>query len=342
MRNLKAALLKEIGEPLRVESVSEPKLGPNDVLVKIRACGLCHSDLHLINGALRLGKLPIVLGHEAAGVVTEVGKEVSEFVNGDDVVIYFYISCGKCRYCKAGYENLCEKVKRIGMDVDGAFAEYVSVPESSLVKLPHKVEITEAALLGCAVGTAYHSLVEIGALRMGESVAIFGVGGIGMSAVQVAKLCGAKILAVDIVEEKLKLAHRLGADFTINAKEEDPLQRIKELTDGKGADLCLECIGLPITIEQAIKSVKKKGRSVLVGFLTKKVSIGFNELILRESSVRGSRGLRKQNLIDLVGLLKEGKLDLKPLITHSYSLEEVNKGFDTLRKGLAIRILLKP
>jgi 2-desacetyl-2-hydroxyethyl bacteriochlorophyllide A dehydrogenase len=338
---MKAAVLHKIGMPLVVEDVKEPKINSQDVLIKVKACGICHSDLHLIDGTLRVGKLPIILGHEAVGVVAEVGEEVVDFAEGEKVVIYFYFSCGKCANCRRGQDNLCNKMLRFGMDVDGAFAEYAKVPAHSLVKLPNEIEFIEGALLGCAVGASYHALKDVGRLRIGETIVIYGIGGLGMSAVQIAKLCGAHVIAVDIRDEKLRLAQKLGADATINSKKENLSQKIRKLTDGEGADLSIELVGLPETINQAIDSIKKGGRAILVGFSSQNVSINPNDVIVRNIAICGSRGLWRQNLVELVQLIKSKKLDLKPLITRRVSLEEINVGVNLLRDGTPVRVIVR-
>jgi len=338
---MRAALLHKIKEPLKLEDIPKPKIKPNEVLVKVKACGICHSDLHFIDGILRVGKLPIILGHEAAGIVAKVGEDVKGFSEGEHVIIHFYISCGTCHYCRNGQENLCDKVVRFGMDVNGAFAEYAKVPARNLIKLPVEVKFEEGALLGCALGTSYHALKDTGKLKEDETIAIYGIGGLGMSAVQIAKLCGAHTIAVDIVDEKLNIAKKLGAEITINAKNKDPVKTIRDLTNGEGADLSVEFIGLPETITQALNSTRKRGRCVLVGFSALNVSVNTNDIIIRELTIRGSRGMSRTNLIELTRLVKAKKLDLAPLVTKIIPLEKINVGIDILRSKAAVRVVVK-
>jgi len=338
---MRAALLYQPKTPLRVEDVTEPKIGPEDVLIEAKACGLCHSDLHLIDGVLSPGKWPIVLGHEAAGVVAETGGKGVDFSEGDRIIVLYYFTCGKCYYCKIGLENLCLNLKRFGIDEDGAFAEYARVPASSLIELPEEVSFAQGAVLCCAVGAAYHALKDKGRLRIGETVAIYGTGGLGMNAVQIAKAIGAHVIAVDVVKEKLEFARKLGADIAINAKEEDPVKKIIDLTNGEGVDVAAEFIGLPKTVEQVICSVRKGGRAIIVGFTAEKVRMDTNEIVRREIQVTGSRGQTKRDLVELTQLVKADKLNVDPIITNRITLDEINKGIAMLRTGAPIRVMME-
>ncbi|MHA1333556.1 MAG: alcohol dehydrogenase catalytic domain-containing protein [Candidatus Odinarchaeia archaeon] len=338
---MKAALLVKPKTPLEVKDVEIPKVNKNEVLVKVKACGICHSDLHFIYGDRPTGKLPIILGHEAAGIVEEVGEEVTDFSKGDRVAINYYFTCGKCPYCRAGLENLCEHIIRFGMDVDGAYAEYTKVPARSLAKIDPEVSFEEAAVATDAVATPYHALKDSGNLRINDTVAIYGIGGLGINAVQIAHISGARVIAIDIVDEKLDLAKQLGADETINAKNEDPVEKIMTLTNNKGVDLAVEFIGLPKTIVQAINSVKRSGRAVLVGFSPRDIQVNPTELILKEVSIKGSRGLLHRTLIEVLTLVKEKKINLKPVITNIFSIDEINEGISQLREGKTIRSIVK-
>lgn len=341
MPSMRAAVLHEPNRPLTIEEVDTPEIGPNDALVRVKACGICHSDLHFFQGTLQVGKLPLILGHEASGTVERVGSDVQEVSEGDRVTVYFYLNCGRCHFCETGQHNLCNDLKRFGMDYDGAFAEFARVPVRNLVRLPDGVGFAEGAILGCAVGTSYHALRDVGELALGEWVAVYGTGGLGLSAVQIAKVSGARIIAIDISEQKLKYASRFGADATVNASEENPVDRINELTDNEGADLSVEFVGSPVTIQQAINSTRKSGRVVLVGFSAKDTTLNPNTLIVKNLTIHGSRGLLRRNLVELTELLAAGKLDLKENISHKISLDEVNTGLDLLRRGDALRAVVE-
>ena len=338
---MRAAILVQAKKPLQIRDVDMPKIGRSEVLVKVKACGICHSDLHFIEGLRPTGKIPIILGHEAAGVIEEVGEDVYGYCKGDRVAIDYYFTCGVCSYCRTGLENLCQRIVRFGMDVDGAYAEYTKVPYRSLCKIPSNISFEEAAVCTDAVATPYHALKDIGVLKMNEVVALYGIGGLGINAVQIAHTFGAKIIAVDVSLKKLDLAKQFGADFVIDAKAEDPVKEILELTNGEGVDLALEFIGLPDTIIQTIKSVKKGGRAVIVGLSVREVQLNSIDLVVRELSLKGSRGLLLRNLEEVLELVKYGKIKVKPIISDVYSLEEINNGIRNLREGSTIRSLVK-
>jgi propanol-preferring alcohol dehydrogenase len=338
---LKAAVLDKPKKNLDVKDVEIPKLERSEVLVKVKACGICHSDLHFINGERPTGKLPIILGHEAAGVVSEVGEDVQDFVRGDKVAISYYFTCGKCNYCRAGFENLCNHILRFGMDVDGAYAEYTKAPARSLVKVGSKLSLREAAVATDAVATPYHALIRIGKLKINETVAIFGVGGLGINAVQIAHISGAKVIAVGRSWEKLNLAKKLGADEIISAREEDPVRKIMDLTSGEGVDLAAEFIGMPATINQTVNSIKKRGRAVIVGLSVNRVDLNSINLVLRELKIMGSRGLLVRDLSEVLKLVENKDIKLKPVITNIYSLNEINEGIEKLREGKTIRSVIE-
>ena len=338
---MRAAVLHKPNQSLAIEDVDVPEIGENDVLVRVKACGICRSDLHFFEGTLKVGKLPLVLGHEASGIVERAGTNVHEVSQGDRVTIYFYLYCGKCRFCEAGQHNLCIGLRRFGMDCDGAFGEFTKVPARNLVKLPDCIGFAEGAILGCAVGTSYHALRDVGRLMLGETVAIYGTGGLGLSAVQIANMSGARTIAVDISDMKLEHAKRFGADATINASKENPVDRIRDLTDNTGVDLSVEFVGSQATIQQAIDSTRKNGRVVLVGFSGKTATLDPNELIVNNLTICGSRGLLRQNLVELIELVASGKLNLKENVSHRIELDEVNRGLDLLRSGEALRVLIE-
>ncbi len=246
---MKAARLYQIGEELRIDTVEVPEVGPDDVIVDIRASGICHSDLNYRDGVSPVGKLPIILGHEIAGLVSKTGERVKGVEEGERVCVHYIRSCGNCSFCQTSREDFCEQYQMIGKDIDGGFAEYIKVPASNVLKLPSALPFDQACILGCAVSTAYHALRR-GRIRAGDTVAVYGVGGLGAQAISLARILKAKkIVAVDISDEKLKLAKKLGADEIVNAATEDPAQRIEEMTEGKFADLVLDLVGASKVIE---------------------------------------------------------------------------------------------
>lgn len=340
---MRAAVLHEIGKPLKIEEVPVPIVGSEEILISVKACGICHTDLNYMDGLKPTGKLPIILGHEPAGVVSKIGNDAKQFHEGDRVIVYPAITCGMCLFCSASQENLCREVRFIGVHVDGAFAEYLKVPERSLIRLPGEIPFEEGALITDAVGTPYHALKDIARLKIGEEVVIYGTGGLGMNAVQIGRQMGAHVIAIDVDEEKLKLARKFGAEETVNAKEEDPPRRVKELTQGEGTDVAVQTTWAPNVTEQAIESVRKGGRVVVIGWgASKIVEINPFTSLLREIKIAGCSGCRRQNLIELVALARNRRLDLKSMISHKMQLNDINSGITMLRHGGPLRIVVKP
>lgn len=341
---MKAARLHRIAEKLRIDNVPVPDLGSKDVLVDVMASGICHTDINYREGVSPVGKLPIILGHEIAGVIAEVGDQVEDVKESDRVCVHYVLSCGECRFCIAGRENLCEKYQMIGKHVDGGFAEYIKVPARNVLKLPEAIPFEQGAIMGCAVSTAFHALRR-GRINVGDTIVIYGVGGVGVHAVQLAaKVFGAgKVIAVDISEEKLKIAQKLGADEVVNAAEEKPLERIKEMTDGRLADVALEFIGLRSTIEEAISCVGKGGRMLIVGICPEDIRVAPHRTIIgKELEIIGVNDHLKSEVAQLIKLVSSGKIDLSGSITHRVQLEDVNHGMEILEKNIGnpVRVVI--
>jgi 2-desacetyl-2-hydroxyethyl bacteriochlorophyllide A dehydrogenase len=340
-----AARLHSPGAPLTVEDVPMPVLGPGEALVQVVACGVCGSDVHMWRGAVPVRKTPIVLGHEIAGRVAACGSEVSSWKAGDLVIVRAATGCGDCRHCLSGRDNLCAKQRVLGMDLDGGFAEYVKAPAASLVPLPTGVPFEIGAILTDAVATPYHALTGRGALQPGESVAVFGCGGLGTHAVQLASLLGAgALIAVDVRPSALARARELGAHEAIDAQSEAPYKAIQRLT-GEGVDLVLECVGRPETIAQAVRSLRPGGRAVIVGMGEEPLSLPPPSLFAwREYGVLGSFGSTRRDLERVIELVQSGRLDLGRSITARLPLEEVNKALETLesREGDLVRLVVLP
>ena len=340
---MKAARLHGIGEKLRIDNVEVPQVGSNDVIVDIKASGICHSDINYRDGVSPVGKLPIILGHEIAGLISKTGERVKGVEEGDRVCVHYVRSCGNCSFCRTNRENFCEQYQMIGKDVDGGFAEYIKVPASNILKLPSTIPFEEGCILGCAVSTAYHALRR-GRVRAGDTVVIYGVGGLGAQAIPLAKIFkAAKIIAVDISDEKLNLAKRLGADEVVNAATEDPAQRIEETTEGKLADLVLDFVGAAKVIEKEIHCVGKGGRMVLVGIGKDDLRVSpYKTIIGKEMELIGVNDHLRSELAQLIDLVGSGGMDLSTSITHRVHLDEVNTGFKILeeRIGNPIRVVV--
>jgi 2-desacetyl-2-hydroxyethyl bacteriochlorophyllide A dehydrogenase len=340
---MKAARLHRIGEELRIDNVEEPEVGPNDVIVDIRASGICHSDLNYRDGVSPVGRLPIILGHEIAGLVSKKGERVKGIEEGDRVCVHYIRSCGNCSFCRSNRENFCEEYQMIGKDIDGGFAEYIRVPASNVLKLPGALPFEQGCTLGCAVSTTYHALRR-GRIGAGDTVVIYGVGGLGAHAIPLAKIFKAeKVVAVDISDEKLKLAKKLGVDEIVNATVEDPAQRIEEITKGKLADLVLDFVGAAKVIEQEIRCVGKGGRMVLVGISQDDIRLSpYKTIIGKEMELIGVNDHLRSELAELIDIVASGKMDLSTSITHRVHLNDVNTGLRILeeRIGNPIRVVV--
>ena len=341
---MKAARLHRIGENLRIDDVDVPEVGTNDVILDIRASGICHSDLNYRDGVSPVGRLPIILGHEIAGVVSKTGERVKGIVEDDRVCVHYIRSCGDCSFCRTDRENFCEEYQMIGKDIDGGFAECIRVPASNVLKLPDALPFEQGCILGCAVSTTYHALKR-GRIRAGDTVVVYGVGGLGAHAIPLAKIFQAeKVVAVDISDEKLNLAKRLGVDEIVNAAVEDPTERIEEMTEGKLADLVLDFVGAAKVVEQEIGCVGKGGRMVLVGIGQHDIRISPHKSIIgKEMELIGVNDHLRSELAQLIEIVGSGMMDLSTSITHQVHLDEVNTGLRILeeRIGNPIRVVVK-
>lgn len=339
-----AARLHQIGERLRLDRVRIPSVGVDDVLVDVRAAGICHSDINYRLGLAQVGKLPITLGHEIAGIVTKVGSKVKGVKQGDRVVVHYVIHCGRCIYCRTNRENYCEKYQMVGKDVDGGLAEYVRVPARSIITLPKAIPFEQGAILGCAVSTAYHALRR-GRVGAEDRVVIFGVGGLGIHAVQLAHRVfnAGTIIAVDLFDRKLQLAKQVGATSVVNAACEDPVEVVKKATDGSLADVVIDFVGQNRTISKAIDCVGKGGRVVLVGIGAKEMRLSpYRVMIGKEMELVGVNDHLKTELAQLTRLVGSDKIDLSRSITHEVKLKEVNLGMRILEEniGMPIRVVV--
>lgn len=329
---MKAVRLVETGQPLELHEIPIPEVGPQDVLVNVKAAGICHSDAHYRAGVSPVRPLPMTLGHEVAGSVEKVGANVQEYEPGDRVCIHYMVTCGNCEYCNMGSEQFCASGEMIGKYRPGGYAEYIAIPARSVFKLPAEIPFEQAAIMMCSSSTSYHGLKKA-RLQAGETVAVFGVGGLGMSAVQLAYAMGAlKVYGVDLNSEKLALAESYGA-IPINAAEVDPVEEIKRQTGGRGVDVALELIGLPVTMRQAIECVGVFGRIAMVGLNEKKVEIDpYVELLCREAEIIGVSDHLAAELPTLIELVRIGKLDLSKVISQTVPLDadKINAVFDQL------------
>lgn len=337
---MKAAVFHGANKPLEIEDVSTPKIGPEEALIKIAACGVCHTDLHYLEGVPTFKKPPVILGHEASGLVTKTGEKVINVEVDDRVLIPPVLTCGYCYSCRIGRENLCRNIVMIGNSIDGAYAEYAKIPAKDLIKLPKEIPLEEASIISDAMSTPFHALKNRANLRPGDSVVIYGVGGVGLNAVQIAVALGASVIAVDKIDGKLKQAKELGASETINVNNENPVKGVRRITGG-GADVAVEAIGIPEVMRMAFDSVRWGGRAVIIGYSHKDVSISAATLMFREKEVYGSLGCRIVDYPPLIDMIRRGRLKL--LVSDKMPLEKINEALEMLKEGkIKTRAIVTP
>lgn len=340
---MKAALFYAPHEPLKVEEVPTPSPKTGEVLVKVAACGLCHTDLHYIDhGVPTFKQPPLILGHEISGTVAGLGASVTRFKEGDHVLLPAVYGCGECSMCRTGRENICEKMVMFGNNVDGGYAEYVVAPAKDMLPLPPEIPLVEGAIIADATTTPYHAVVNRGQVKPGDKVVIFGCGGIGLNLVQIAAAVGAQVIAVDLVDQKLDYARTLGAHATVNAGKVERIDKeIRKLTGG-GADIGFEAIGNPTVQAQTFSSLRTGGRFVVVGYSDKPMTLDTGRVMYREMEIVGSLGCRAVDYPRVIELARQGKIKVKELVTACFPLDEINAGFETLRRGEGIRSVVTP
>lgn len=341
---MKAVRLIEPGHPLEMQEIPIPQVGPRDVRVRVKAAGICHSDVHYRAGVSPV-LYPLTLGHEVAGIVEEAGAEVTSVQVGDRACLHYMVACGDCEYCSLGNEQFCTSGQMIGYHRDGGYADYIVLPARSVFLLPDEIPFEQGAIMMCSSATSFHALRK-GRVKAGETVAVFGVGGLGMSAVQLARAFGVlDVYAVDINPGKLQMAEGFGA-IPINAAESDPVAEIQRLTGGRGVDVALELIGLPVTMQQAIASLAKFGRAVMVGVTQQTIEVApYRELILKEGEIIGSSDHLAQELPTLIELARRRTLDLSDVVTDTLPLDAdaINETMDRLDQFAGdVRLVITP
>lgn len=340
---MKAAVFHGDGVGLKFEDIPVPEVGPNQILVKVAACGVCHTDLHYIeHGVPTFKKPPIVLGHEASGTVERIGSEVRSLSEGQQVLIPAVLTCGQCEACRRGRENICSAMTMMGNHFDGAYAEFVAVPAKDVVPLPDTVALEDASIIADAISTPYHAVKNRARVRPGDTVVIFGCGGVGINAVQLASAAGGYVIAVDINDRKLEWAKSFGAADTINAAKVDRIDKEVKKRTGGGADIAMEVIGNPKTIEQAFECVRVGGRLCVVGYTNEAISIVAGKIMFKELEIVGSLGCRPVDYPPLIRMVEQGKIDLKRLITHRFPLDQLQEAFDVMKEGASLRSIVIP
>ncbi|MEM3406336.1 MAG: galactitol-1-phosphate 5-dehydrogenase [Nitrososphaerota archaeon] len=332
------------GKNIRIEDVPEPEISDNDVLIKVKAVGICGSELHAYEGISERRKPPLIMGHEFSGEVIEVGKNVKNLVKGDRVAVDPIIRCLKCEQCLNGRSNICENMRLIGLHTPGAFSEYIAIPAEKCYEMPDNLSFEEASMVE-PMSVGVHA-VNLADMKINSNVAIFGgTGVIGLCTLQALRTAGAgRIICTGTRENKLKIAEKLGANILINVKEIDPVKKIMEITNGKGIDIAFEAVGIQETVQQAISMVKKGGNIVVIGMLAKKMELEMLDIVTKEKQIIGSYGYTSLDFKTALNLIAEGKVNVKPLITHVFSLNEISKGFEVLSKNReeVIKVVIKP
>lgn len=355
---MKAAVLDNVGKKFVVEELVDPQPRAGEVLIKVASCGVCHSDLHVVHGGVAF-PTPCVLGHEVSGIVEEVGPGVSDIAVGQRVVGTFIMPCGGCRHCRHGHEELCEtffaynrlaghlydgtsRLQRPNGDVIaqysmGGLAEYCVIPHRGVHPLPDGVDLVDAAILGCSGFTAIGAVRTTASLQMGETVAVIGCGGVGSSVIQMAAAFGASlIVAIDVNDDKLAAASRLGAHAIVNSRSVDPVEAVRDLTSGRGVAVVFEALGRPETIESGVMMLDDMGRLVMVGLAARDVTarIPILHTVRRKIQILGSYGARAgSDMETLISLTKRGIYEPSRVVTDRYNLGRVNEAYADLEAG---------
>lgn len=339
---MKAARLRHFGQPLTLDEVEQPSPGRDEVVLQVKACGIDGTDLKLCDGFGYSPQLPFIMGHEIAGVVHEIGDGAHDFSPGDRVVVYNFVICGHCFFCLTHREQLCMNMRGVMgvLNVHGGYAEYVKAPAQQLVRIPDGVAWEDAATACDAGLTAYHAL-ERSRLRLDETVVIIGVGGVGSVLVQLAHLAGVVVIAVDHDARRAQWAQDNGAHHFIESGNAGDIPRaVHDLTGGMGAACVIDVVGKEATMHAGFNSLRRGGRMVIVGYTPDHYPVPGKQLAQNELEVIGTRAGRRQDLINVLGLMASGKL--KSIVRYRYALRQVNDALDHLRAGAAIgRIVLK-
>ena len=318
---MRAAVVRNFNEDLSIESVADPTCPRNGVVLRVEACGICRSDFHGWVGEHPRVQDGSILGHEYCGTVVEAGPD-AKFKPGDRLIAPFILSCGSCPACHTGVSNTCENQIVPGFGTPGAYAEYVAVPfDHNLVHLPANMTPALAAGLGCRVTTAWHALTDRANVRAGEWVAVHGTGGIGLASLLLAKMLGAQVVVVDVVEEKLRHAQLLGADAAVNAAETDAASAIRDITGG-GANVSIEALGIEATTNASVECLATLGRHVHVGMPAGDglMQINLRAIYTKQLSFFGTRGMPAWKYPSLLGMIERGQVDISPMVAREVAL----------------------
>ena len=337
---MRAVVVTRYGGTLEVMDRPIPCPGAGEVLIRVRASGLCSTDLHLLSGRMLLGDLPRILGHESAGDIVELGEGVTGWKAGDRVTVAVDVVCGRCRHCLTGQTQRCTSMQRIGFERDGGHAGYVAVPAANVVGLPSTLAYDAAAILPDAVACMYHSLIGQGRVDIGQKVLILGVGGLGIHGVQIARMAGAEVIATSRRPERLKIAEQYGA-IPLNTATQSLRKLVYDLTGGEGVDVVADTIGTRASVREGLSLLRPGGKLLAIAYLDETFEVDSLPLFKAEQEVIGCRGSSKQDLVEVVRLTGSGRLT--PVIGAHYPLEQIETAVRRLERGdLVGRIVLTP
>jgi 6-hydroxycyclohex-1-ene-1-carbonyl-CoA dehydrogenase len=340
---MKAAVFHGPHQPLEVQEVPTPAPGPGELRVRVAACGVCHTDLHYVDhGTPTFRKPPLILGHEASGRIDALGPGVIGWKVGEPVLLPAVLTCGSCRACRLGRENICAEMRMFGNHVDGAYAEYVVAPARDAFRLPPELPLEEACIIADAVSTPYHAVKNRGQVRPGDSVAVFGVGGVGANVVQLAVLAGATVYAVDPSVKRRALALALGATAALDPGQGARVDKELRSLTGEGVDVAFEAVGKAATLEAALGSLRRGGRLCVIGFSVENPGWPAAKVMFHEIEIVGSLGCRPVDYPPLIALAAAGRLKLKPLVTGRFPLARINDALDECRQGRGVRSVVVP
>jgi alcohol dehydrogenase, propanol-preferring len=328
-------------QPFRLEEVDRREPGAGEVVVRVTACGMCHTELHFKSGLLDLGVAPVTMGHEVIGRIESVGEGVSPDRVDERVIVYYYLGCLECTYCRVGNEQLCPNLRaEYGFISDGGYAEYVTVPARNAVPLPGTIPDVEAAPIGCGVTTAVHA-AKLAEPKVGEWVVVYGVGGVGFGLVQLTSAMGARTIAVGRSAVKLHKALELGAEIAVNASGASAAERIQRITGGAGAGVVYECVGTEESMKEASAALGRRGRLVFIGYSPDSFTVHPIQLVVFEQKVMGSVGATLNELYEAVDLVERGVV--RTVVDRTFPLEQFESGLNALEDGeLVGRAVLVP
>ncbi|MEM3143841.1 MAG: alcohol dehydrogenase [Candidatus Nitrosotenuis sp.] len=338
---MKAARIIEPKKPLEISEVQTPKPKDAEVLVKVKAVGVCHSDLHLWEGGYDTGdgfmkvtdrgvKFPVIPGHEIVGTVTEMGSAVQGFSVGDNVLVYPWIGCGNCPACRVGNDNLCDAPRSLGVFQNGGYAEYVVIPHFKFLAKVSGIDLDAAASLACSGLTAYSAIKKANANSQ-HNIVILGAGGLGLMGVQIARaITRANIICVDIDDSKLQTAKELGADHVVNSKDPEAVQKIMSLCGGKGADSVIDFVNAPPTVKMGLAVLRKRGNLILVGLFGGAIELSLVTVPLKAITIQGAYTGSYNDMLELLGLAQRGVIN--PIISKKYGLADANVALEDLKE----------